>query len=327
MGTTRSRSVLSTWICRHSTRRIPALARRITAGATTRYDRAKAIESWLSEQLTYSLDVRDRGVADPLSGFLFEGVAGHCEYFATAMVVLAREAGIPARFVAGYLAGERGRFGRRYVVRQSDAHSWVEVHFPGIGWVPFEPTPPAGTSVAESGGVWAMASYLHSTVTRLWDDYVVGIDLDDQARGLLALSDFVQRLSDRVRGALRSPASWSPLRLGVLAVVMAALIWGARKVRRPGWGWGRRAAHASSYSAMPGFYSNALRLLAGRGLTREEGETPAEFAVRAGKILTERGADRLGELTRLYYRVRFDGVTRERNVSTIARALLEDVKS
>jgi transglutaminase-like putative cysteine protease/uncharacterized protein (DUF58 family) len=308
-------------------RRIPALARRITAGTSTRYDRAEAIESWLSGQLTYSLDVRDRGAADPLSGFLFEGVAGHCEYFATAMVVLAREAGIPARFVAGYLAGERGRFGRRYIVRQSDAHSWVEVHFPGIGWVPFEPTPPAGTSLAASGGVWGMASYLHSTVTRLWDDYVVGIDLDDQARGLLALSDFVEGLSDRVRGVVRGPVSWHPLRFGVLGAVLVALTWGARRVRRIGWGSGRRAARGSSYSAMPAFYSNALRMLAGHGLTRREGETPAELAVRARQVLTERAADRLGELTRLYYRVRFDGVTRERNVSAIARALLQDVKS
>jgi hypothetical protein len=68
-------------------------------------------------------------------------------------------------------------------------------------------------------------------------------------------------------------------------------------------------------------------MLAGHGLTRREGETPAELAVRARQVLTERAADRLGELTRLYYRVRFDGVTRERNVSAIARALLQDVKS
>jgi len=172
-----------------------------------------------------------------------------------------------------------------------------------------------------------MASYLHSTVTRLWDDYVVGIDLDDQARGLLALSGFVQSLSDRVRGVVRGPASWRALRPGVLVAVLAALIWGVRRVRRLKWAPGKRVIKGPSYSAMPGFYSRALRMLAARGLTREEGETPAEFAGRAGKALSERGADRLGELTRLYYRVRFDGVTRERNVSAIARALLEDVRS
>jgi transglutaminase-like putative cysteine protease len=308
-------------------RRIPALAEEITANASTRYDAAAAIESWLSDRLTYSLDVSDRGSADPLASFLFEGMAGHCEYFATAMVVLTREADIPSRFVAGYLRGEKGQFGERYIVRQSDAHSWVEVYFPDFGWVPFDPTPPAGRSVAESSGLLSLASYLHSSVTRLWDDYLVGIDLDDQARGLLALTSAVNALSDRLRDAWHAVAAWHPLLIGLVILSVAVLVYAGRRVPRLWRSIEVRRAIRSRDATVPTFYTAAMQLLSKRGLSRRAGETPAEFAARAATALTTRGAERLGALTALYYRVRFDGVTDERRVSRIARALIGDVRA
>jgi uncharacterized protein (DUF58 family) len=307
--------------------RIPALAREITANAATRYDAAVAVEQWLSGRLAYSLAVDDRGAADPLARFLFDGMAGHCEYFATAMVVLAREAGIPARFVAGYLRGERGRFGERYVVRQSDAHSWVEIYFPGIGWVPFDPTPAAGRDVTEARGLWALATYLQSSVTRLWDDYLVGIDLDDQVRGLLALTNAVNVMSDRLQGVWRTIAAWHPLRIALLLLSLGLLAYVARRAPRL-WRFRERRKRARPReTTLPAFYAAALALLSRSGLSRRPGETPAELAARAESLLTRHGADRLDELTRLYYRVRFDGVTREGKVSRIARALLGDVRA
>jgi transglutaminase-like putative cysteine protease len=307
--------------------RIPALAREITANAATRYDAAVAVEQWLSSRLAYSLAVDDRGAADPLARFLFEGMAGHCEYFATAMVVLAREAGIPARFVAGYLRGERSRFGRRYTVRQSDAHSWVEVYFPGIGWVPFDPTPPAGRDVAEAGGLWALATYLQSSMTRLWDDYLVGIDLDDQVRGLLALTNAVNVLSDRLRGLWSAIAAWHPLRIVLLVISSGLLVYLGRRASRRWRLRERRKRTRPRDTTVPTFYAAAVSFLSRNGLSRGPAETPAEFAARAESSLTRHAADRLHELTRLYYRVRFDGVTSERKVARIARALLGDVRA
>jgi hypothetical protein len=307
--------------------RVPALAREITAGATTRFDAAIAVEQWLSSRLPYSLEVQDRGATDPLARFLFDGMAGHCEYFATAMVVLAREAGIPARFVAGYLRGEKSRFGKRYVVRQSDAHSWVEIYFPGVGWLPFDPTPPAGRGVAESRGLWALATWLHSSMTRLWDDYLVGIDLDDQVRGLLALTGAVNALSDRLRGAWFSVAGWHPSRLALLGASAFVLAWAVRRMAGV-WRLRERRKRARPRRAvLPSFYATAVELLSQRGMTRRRGETPAEFAARVEKLLTRHAADRLAELTRLYYRVRFDGVTVERQVARIGRALAGDVRA
>lgn len=121
--------------------RVFALARDLTAASPTPFDQAVAIESYLRTNFEYSLEVPavpvDSEVADY---FLFELKRGYCDYYATAMAVLARAAGLPARLVTGYASGEYDASTAEYLVRQSDAHSWVEIYFPGIGWVEFEPT-------------------------------------------------------------------------------------------------------------------------------------------------------------------------------------------
>jgi transglutaminase-like putative cysteine protease len=120
--------------------RLISLTFDVTAGATNPYERAKAIEAFL-RQYPYSLDLpmppHDRDLVDY---FIFDLQRGYCDYYATAMVVMARAAGLPARLVIGYAAGEYDYLQARYIVRQSDAHSWVEIYFAGIGWVAFEPT-------------------------------------------------------------------------------------------------------------------------------------------------------------------------------------------
>lgn len=120
--------------------RVRDLARRITMGATTPYDRARAIEAYL-RQIPYSLDVPlpppGRDVVD---WFLFDLRRGYCDYYATAFVLLARLNGIPTRFVIGYAQGEWDAPSGEYRVREREAHSWPEVYFPGYGWIPFEPT-------------------------------------------------------------------------------------------------------------------------------------------------------------------------------------------
>ena len=121
--------------------RVFALARDLTATAPTPFDQAVAIENYLRTNFEYTLDVPavpvDSEVADY---FLFELKRGYCDYYATSMAVLARAVGLPARLVTGYASGAYDARTAEYVVRQSDAHSWVEIYFPGIGWVEFEPT-------------------------------------------------------------------------------------------------------------------------------------------------------------------------------------------
>ncbi len=120
--------------------RIPALARDLTATAPTPYDRARAIEEFL-RRIPYTLDLPAPPLnRDVVDYFLFDLKRGYCDYYATAMVVLARAAGLPARLVVGYARGAYDPTNARYIVTEADAHSWVEVYFPDYGWVEFEPT-------------------------------------------------------------------------------------------------------------------------------------------------------------------------------------------
>jgi transglutaminase-like putative cysteine protease len=120
--------------------RVHSLALELTATLPTTYERALAIESYL-RSIPYSLDVpilpRNR---DAVDAYLFDLKQGYCDYSASAMVVLARAAGIPARLVTGYAGGNYEPARGVWVVTAADAHSWPELYFPGTGWVEFEPT-------------------------------------------------------------------------------------------------------------------------------------------------------------------------------------------
>lgn len=121
-------------------KRIRALAAEIVAPASTPYEQARLLEAYL-RTLTYDLDVprvgEDRDLVD---AFLFDIRRGYCDYFASAFVVMARSVGLPARLAVGYASGTEVSPGQ-WVVTEADAHSWPEVFFDGVGWVPFEPTP------------------------------------------------------------------------------------------------------------------------------------------------------------------------------------------
>ncbi len=123
--------------------RTAALAREIvtTAGAVTPYDQAKAIETWLRTNITYDelIPMPPTG-QDPVDWLLFEIRRGYCNYYASAMVVMLRSLGVPARMAAGFAQGEWSAEENAFVVRERDAHTWVEVYFPGYGWIDFEPT-------------------------------------------------------------------------------------------------------------------------------------------------------------------------------------------
>lgn len=119
--------------------RITELAQEVTSASDNDYDRARALESFL-RQYPYSLDVEapppDR---DPVDFFLFDLQSGYCDYYASAMTVMARSVGIPARLVIGYAAQQPDERGVQSIY-QINAHAWVEVYFQGIGWIEFEPT-------------------------------------------------------------------------------------------------------------------------------------------------------------------------------------------
>lgn len=156
--------------------RVAALASEVSGGGlTTRYDQVKAIEQYLQSNYSYTLtsSVPEAG-EDFVDHFLFQQQEGYCVHFSTAMVVMLRTQGIPARWVKGYHIGEAidtrqndaGVVETLYEVKDSDAHAWVEVYFPTIGWVPFDPTPAgAATERDDQGGFM-------SSLQNVWNQFV-----------------------------------------------------------------------------------------------------------------------------------------------------------
>lgn len=116
------------------------LVARITEGAVTPYERAMAIQNWLSRNCRYTLDVGEHPEnVDFVTSFVMETRKGYCTYFASAMTVLCRIAGLPARYVEGYLAEPNDR--GEAIVTGMEAHAWTEVYFEGFGWLTFDATP------------------------------------------------------------------------------------------------------------------------------------------------------------------------------------------
>ena len=288
--------------------RIPALAAKIIQQAEARngYDAARAIESYLRDNYGYTLELKAGG-GDPLADFLFNVKAGHCEYFATAMAVMLRTQGIASRVVNGFLPGEYNEAAGAYTVRQSDAHSWVEVYFPQTNsWVTFDPTPPAGRTAKARTGLAGVLSKYSEALELMWFQYVVGYDKQEQRslvtsirRELFDLRRSSTNKLDQARGAL--PFLIKPILIAlvsVTALVMAVFL--TRRVRHLGWGRGLKVWRTGGEleGSRVDFYERLISLLARQGIKRESHQTPLEFASALG--MNEARA-----ITNAYNRVRY----------------------
>jgi len=141
--------------------RVRALAREVTASASTTFDKVRALEAWMGANTRYTLEVPPLpDGADAVDQYLFEDRIGFCEQIASSLVVMLRSLGVPARLAVGYTPGERNPFTGLYEVRASDAHSWAEVWFPGVGWQSFDPT--ASVPLSGDGGLSRASSGLPS---------------------------------------------------------------------------------------------------------------------------------------------------------------------
>jgi transglutaminase-like putative cysteine protease len=159
-------------------RRVRRLARDLTAGERTTYDKVRAIEEWMGANTRYSLDIPALPPGqDAVERFLFEDRVGFCEQIGSSLVVMLRSQGIPARLVVGYTPGERNPFTGLYEVRARDAHAWAEVYFPGIGWQGFDPTaqvPLSGESPPDAARV-GLQGYLDRHLPDLSPPLVAGL--------------------------------------------------------------------------------------------------------------------------------------------------------
>jgi hypothetical protein len=160
----------------------PAVARlaRQVMGAGNPLQRVRRLEQHLFRNYEYTLNFTGRASDNPIEDFLFRYRSGHCEYFASAMVLMLRSQGIPARLVTGFLGGEYNPFEGYFIVRDSNAHAWVEAYLEGSGWHTFDPTPAAGRPLASQEGVALLAQQAWDFVLFRWDRYVLTYGVYDQ---------------------------------------------------------------------------------------------------------------------------------------------------
>jgi transglutaminase-like putative cysteine protease len=139
------------WVQQSRYARTYRLAGRLRAQATSPYEYVRRVQSYLQNGFTYSETPPVRPI--PLEAFLFDDKVGYCQQFSGAMALLLRMGGVPARVATGFTPGTLDTTRKEYVVRDLDAHSWVEAYFPGYGWVTFDPTPAIAPPRSQAAGI------------------------------------------------------------------------------------------------------------------------------------------------------------------------------
>jgi len=288
--------------------RIVELTRSTTAGADSEVQKARAIENHLRRDYGYTLQLLKTPVADPLAYFLFERKKGHCEYFASAMAVMLRTQGIPARVVTGFQSGVYNPLTGWQLVRASDAHSWVEAWLEGRGWTTFDPTP--ADPNAGQPGLLSQFTLLTDAAQQFWQDWVVSYDLDHQVALASRMREFRwPRWQDAVAGFTETAAHawrWIPWAAAAVADAVLAVMFGPAALswcRRRTW-WRRVSRGESRRSDATILYQQLLKSLEKRGFHKPSWMTPAEFA----RVIRTPEISRLaGDATSAYNELRFGG--------------------
>ncbi len=288
--------------------RVIDLGRSLARGASGPLAAATAVEQHLRRSYAYDLSSPSGKAADPIDDFLFVSHRGHCEFYSTAMVLLLRASGIPARNVTGFVGGTYNRFGGYYAVRQGDAHSWVEVFSDARGWVTFDPTPPSdAVPKIASAGVWATMRDMVEALAQRWDRHVIGYDIRQQVYLFEQVSQAMAQ-----RDARPALLRRSDLR-GLAAIVLGLLVAGGSIA------WMRRAddERADERGARPdpaarerrratALYESLESVMSAQGIARGAATPPLRHAEELGRRGHPFAAEVL-ELTVAYLSTRFGG--------------------
>src|SRR5947209_6067876 len=256
--------------------RVRALAKRLGGGKDPA-DAAAAIERWLATALRYTRDLPG-DVADPIADFLFVRRAGHCELFSSAMVLMLRSLGIPARNVTGYFGGRRTDAGY-YAVRAGDAHSWVEVYFPDAGYVRFDPTP-ASERGGRQEGFQARMVLRWDSLQQRWRAFVGDYDLVSQAQAMRRMGQRLHATGPPLAGRDGATGRLRRVIAAVgTAVAAAAVIAWLRRLRLRARKAQERELTSDQRRAVA-LWRGARRLLKRAGVEIAVGTTPGELARR-----------------------------------------------
>ncbi|MEW6060289.1 MAG: transglutaminaseTgpA domain-containing protein [Actinomycetota bacterium] len=264
------------------------LARRITAGASTTYDRVMAVQQWLQRNTTYNLDIpRDPPGVAAVDEFLFVRRQGFCEHIASGMAVLLRAVGVPTRFVTGYGPGERNLLTGYFEVREADAHAWIEVLYPGVGWIPYDPTfgvPPAAPGL---GG-----RFIVPEVLRAIGRFAANV-----------VPEPVKRLARVVASAFvwsarNIFAAWPIAGGALLALVLSGLLLKRRRLAR---------GHGPPLRGTAKAFADLGRTMTSRGHARRPQQTPGEYLRSLRPFLPEEDRADAEVVVRSFEQDRFSG--------------------
>ncbi len=269
--------------------RVTQLAYDITAAYETDYDKALAIEDYLSNNYTYTLEPPPLPPEqDFVDHFLFDGREGYCTYYATAMVVLARTIGLPARYVEGYVVPSTGS----QIITNNESHAWPELYFEGVGWLQFEPTSPYTSRMAT-----ATTESSNGLGYETFDPYPTADPEEDYPPPQTELSDTIApEVADE---------NWHmPIAIVVVSAIVAILMLIAvanvllrqRRLRR-------FAALDEKRSILESYYYY-LRLLKLSSLTCRTGETAMQFASRVDGTLPSLPQS-FSEITAIFEQARY----------------------
>ncbi len=275
------------------------------------YHQTLAILDFLESNYTYTLSPPMSSTDNALGEFLFETKQGFCEHFATATAIMLRCLDVPSRLVTGFSEGTWNYFEHYYLVRQSDAHAWVEVYFPGSGWVPFDPSPMDDRE--EVPGFRSRINQLFDSILFRWNSWIVDFTIFDQVRGFRLIQsrgfrfgrEFItlaDTLRFRILRILHRPQALPAV--GIL-IVFVILVWVF--LRKP-----RAVLKEVDLSFPPGpaqkqviqNYLRMLALLKGSGFVRRDAQTAREFAY---EVLSKAGPslEPVVRMTEIYEQVRF----------------------
>lgn len=258
--------------------RVNDLVDELTKDYDNALDKILAIQDYLQNNYQYTLEPpytpADRDFVDH---FLFDLKEGYCTYFATAMTVMARAAGMPARYVEGFLMPSRPNSRRVYEVKNLNGHAWVEVYFHGIGWLPFDPTPPG--SIGDSSGSGA---YSGVSMEEYWRNYWEEFFEEQQLERPVDIPT-VSELpgSEEVKLGLTKPQIVALILLVISGVILAIAALLFVRYRLHWRSAGRQPFNKQYYI----YYQEVLWLLRLYGFPIKQGETPYTYARRVDQWL------------------------------------------
>lgn len=291
------------------------------------HDIAEHIEAYLQSHFVYTLDLPEvpEG-SDPIQGFLFTHQSGHCEYFASAMTTMLRSVGVRSRVITGFRATEFNGVGGYYVVRQKNAHAWVEVWQDGAGWRTFDPSPPAVIAQVHrpDTGFFAWLRDIYEYIEFEWINSVISYDDSSQQSVMVSLDTKLDEITDWLNAKWTAVLEWGaafqdrwlkgPWGYAALVAIVAMVVTGVYLLGRI---FVRRLRHIRQLQLEQvggrhkrrlarelAFYLEMLRIVERDGHAKPTWQTPASFA----ESLIARDGDRFADvlpLTDVFYQVRF----------------------